>query len=194
MCVVVGGGEVAARRVTSLRECGAILRVVARRLSEDMVTAGVEIRIKGFEPVDLEGAFLAIAAADDSAVNIAVAAACRDKGILCNDAETFERGDFVVPSTARQGDLILSVTTGGASPALSRRIRDQLLTQYGPEFKIFVTLLRELRDSVLHNIDDASRRREILSSAAEDDVALQSIREGHIQEARDRLFQCIFIA
>ena len=151
----------------------------------------VEIQSRPFEPGDIDGAILVIAATNQAEVNSAVISESRKRGILCNDAATSECGDFVVPSTAHRGEFILAVTTSGASPAFSKRVRDQLLVQFGPEYGEFVGLLRELRADVLHNVSDAAQRHEILSKAAEDDFAIQLIRDGQIQEARDRLFKCI---
>ena len=191
LCVVVGGGQIAAHRIFLLLECGAEVRVVAPNIREDILVSNLEARCKDFEPGDLDGAYLAIAATDNSQTNSVVVAECRKRGILCCNTETAEAGDFIIPSTARRGDLRISITTGGASPALAKRIRDQIEEQFGPEYEIFVSLLRELRQDVLHNIEDASRRRDLLKQAAEDEIALQLIRERRIQEARDRLFHCI---
>lgn len=181
----------AVRRTRALLECGARITVVSPAIDDTIYELAVEVFTRRWKPKDLGGAFLAIAATDDQVTNSQVVAECRKRRILCNNAETPDAGDFVVPSTARRGDLLLAVTTGGASPALSRQIRDELFSAYGPEYGPYIELLRELRESVLHNIEDPSRRRDILTNAVEDAFALQLIRENRIQEARDRLFQCI---
>ena len=191
MCVIVGGGRVATRRAKSLLECGALVRIVAPEISYELSTLTLEVRSKLFESADLDGAYLAFAATSDPAVNSEVVEQARLRRILSSDAETAERGDFVVPSTLRRGDLVLAVTTGGASPALAKRIRDEISERYGPEYAIFCAMLKEIRDTVLETNADAARRRAVLQLAASDETALELIREGRQSDARDRLLNCI---
>ena len=112
LCVIVGGGTVAARRANSVHECGARVRIIAPYVCDEIKNSDYEIRVKPFEAVDLEGAFLVIATTDDTNANTAVVAEASARRILCNDAETSEHGDFIIPSTVRRGELVFSVTTG----------------------------------------------------------------------------------
>ena len=130
LAVVVGGGTVAERKVFALLEAGAAVRVV----SPALVPALERLRDEGqitwearrFDPALLDGATLAFAATDDDAVNAAVVAAARERTILVNDASRSERGDFATPAVHRKGALTISVDTGGAAPAVSKLVRDQL--------------------------------------------------------------------
>jgi precorrin-2 dehydrogenase/sirohydrochlorin ferrochelatase len=194
LCVIVGGGKVAARRAIGLLGCGAQVRIVAPEICNELRSLEVETRLKRFGAEDLEGAFLAFAATSDSEVNSQVLDQARLRQILCSDAETTERGDFVVPSTVRRGDLVFAVTTGGASPALAVLISDEISNQYGSEYSEFCAILREIREVAIQTAADAEQRRTALYQAAADTMALQLIREGRHSEARDRLLNCISIS
>lgn len=130
LAVVVGGGRVAERRVVRLLEAGATVRVVAPEVSPLIDSLAfrdeVELRQRPFEDDDVAGAFLVVTATDDSAVNEAVRAAARRIGALVNAADHHGAGDAVFGAEARRGPVRLAVTTLGAAPAESARIRDEL--------------------------------------------------------------------
>jgi precorrin-2 dehydrogenase / sirohydrochlorin ferrochelatase len=194
-CVVVGGGEVATRRVQTLLEAGAAVTVVAPELSNALETL-VRERVlthlhKEYDRADVEGAFLVIAATDQTAINARVAADASAGGILYCDAEAAERSDFLIPSLVRRGDLLLAVTTLGSSPSLAARIRQELELAYGPEFGALTALLKEIRETALHSISDAARRRAALNQLASDSSLLSLLREGRAGEARSKAMACI---
>jgi precorrin-2 dehydrogenase/sirohydrochlorin ferrochelatase len=124
-------------------------------------------------------------------VNALVCEAARAAGALVNDAETPARGDFVVPSVVRRGDLLIAVTTQGASPALAARIQERLSEQFGEEYGPYVALLAEVRERVMETIPDPAQRRRILRAAAADAEILELIRGGRLDAARARAFACI---
>ncbi|MBC8163011.1 MAG: bifunctional precorrin-2 dehydrogenase/sirohydrochlorin ferrochelatase [Roseiflexaceae bacterium] len=148
--VVIGGGAVAERKVVGLIEGGAYPHVISPRLTSRLHAleqAGAlawlpRVYVEG----DLIGAALALAATDDRAVNACVAAEARQLGILLNVADAPKEGNFTTTATVRRGDLVLAVTTCGASPALAATIRRELEAQYGPEYALLLAELRELRD------------------------------------------------
>ncbi len=194
-CLVVGGGTVAARRVESLLEAGALVTVAAPRISPSLArlaeSAVIHHVASTYQPALLADIRLVVAATDRPEVNSAVTEDARLRGILVNDAETPERGDFVIPSVLRRDELLISVTTGGGSPALARGIRDRLASQFGPEWGDYVALLRETRQLVLGAVEDAARRKEILNAVASDETLLSLLREGRGDEARARAHSCI---
>jgi len=130
LAVVVGGGSVAQRKISALLDAGATVRVVAPSLTAALLKLSDERRIatmrKKFEPADLEGASLVFAATDDDAVNAAVVAAARARGILVNDASQGERGDFSTPSVHRRDSLTIAVDTSGTSPAVAKLVRERI--------------------------------------------------------------------
>ena len=144
-----------------------------------------------YQASHVNGARLVVAATDRPEVNEAVARDAHETGALLNDAGEPSRGDFTVPSTVRRGDLILTVTTVGGSPALAKSIRDELAAQYGPEWGPYVALLGEVRQQVLATVGDPSRRKEALKALAGDSTPLELIREGRVEEARARAYSCI---
>jgi precorrin-2 dehydrogenase/sirohydrochlorin ferrochelatase len=191
-CVVIGGGAVGTRKALALQEAGAIVIVVSPEVSTDLPD-GVIHHASSFTPAELDGAFLAIAATDNPAVNAAVAAAARERGVLLNLAasagETEDSGDFVTMATVRRGELLLALTTGGAGPALSARLKRELETQFGPEWGEYVALLREMRGEAYRRCgEDAPAALRQL--AARDDVRMK-IAQGETAAARKEAFACL---
>lgn len=190
-CVVVGGGAVAEQKVRGLLDAGARVRVVAAALTpwlEERTGAGVLEHIgRPYAPGDLDGALLAIAATDDPEVNAAVFAEGESGRVLVNSVDDIAHCHFSVPSIVRRSDLTLTVSTGGRAPALSKRLREQLSDQFGPEFATVVDVLGEVRDQALaeRQVDFATWARR-WGEALDDDL-IAAIREGRIDQARTTL-------
>jgi precorrin-2 dehydrogenase len=131
--LVVGAGRVAARKVEGLAAAGALVCVVAPAVSADLDRSLVaELRERPFEPADVDGARLVVTATGSRDVDAAVAAAATAAGIWVNAADQPDDCSFILPAIARNGPLTIAVSTGGASPALARRLRDHaaaLLTE-----------------------------------------------------------------
>ncbi len=148
-CVVVGGGHVAERRVKSLLECGAMVKVISPELSRDLeLMAGkksIEVVKRDFHSGDLEGAFLAIAASDQAEVNSMVVEEAKRRGVLVDSSTEPTAGDFILPSVVRSGSLAIAISTSGSSPALARMIREELEQSLGPEHAILIKLVSEVR-------------------------------------------------
>jgi precorrin-2 dehydrogenase/sirohydrochlorin ferrochelatase len=149
-CVVVGGGAVAERKVGDLLDGGARPHVISPQLTAQLAAwreAGhVSHAARVFQTGDLQGAFLAIAATGDRAANAAVADEGAQLGILVNLADRPAVGNFHTAAAVRRGDLLIAVSTGGASPALAARIRRELAARYGDEYARLLALLRRLRE------------------------------------------------
>ena len=143
--MVVGGGAVAARKARTLHEAGAEVVVVSPEVHPALRDMGVEVHERPYEPGDLEGAELAFAATNRRDVNAAVAREARTRGVRINVADRPAEGDFAVPSTLRRGGLQVAVSTGGASPTLARRIRNELEEVFGPEWSGVVEDLEAVR-------------------------------------------------
>jgi precorrin-2 dehydrogenase / sirohydrochlorin ferrochelatase len=144
-CVVVGGGAVATRKARKLLQAGAEVAVISPEVLPELEGMGVETSRRPYEYGDLEGADLAFAATDSREVNAAVAREARERGVRVNVADRPSEGDFAVPSTLRRGGLQVAVSTGGASPTLARRIRDELEASFGPEWAGVVEELETVR-------------------------------------------------
>jgi len=148
-CLVVGGGPVACRKARTLLEHGAAVTVVGPELCPEMwdLAKGtdVEVVLGEYDARSLDGVFLAIAATDDAGVNSRVAEDARESGALVNVVDDLKSSRFIAPSYLRRGDVTIAISTGGASPALARRIRTKLETEFGPEYAPLTSLLREVR-------------------------------------------------
>lgn len=144
--VVVGGGNVAARKAAGLHRAGGVVVAVAPEVTPELSQLADEVVLRPYRAGDLEGAAIAFAATSERVVNAAVAREAKELGILVNVADEPGEGDFIVPSVLRRGAMQVAVSTGGASPALARAIRQELEGIFGPEW---ADLIQEL---------DAARR------------------------------------
>ena len=162
-CLVVGGGEVAARKVRSLLTCGANVTVAAPQLHPHLLEDVRKKRIRWtrhtFRSTDLKRQFLVIAATDTHALNTKISAAARRYRILVNAVDQPKDCTFTVPSVVRRGSLAIAISTNGASPALSKQIRRQLSKQYGPEFGRFLKRMAEVRKDALKEISSPAHRK-----------------------------------
>lgn len=154
-CMVIGGGPVAERKVGALLEAGASVTVLSPVLTarlEELVAPGrIRHASRQYRPGDLAGYDLAFVATDDAEVNRAVAREGRERGVWVNAADDPAHSDFILPSILRRGELVVAVATGGASPALSRAIREELEAYFTDEYaelaRVVAEVRRELRQS-----------------------------------------------
>jgi len=152
-CLVVGGGAVGERKVLDLLEAGARVTVVSRTLTPalaKLAAQGEIVYLAGdFAPEQVETMALVMGATDDEQVNARVSAAARSRGIWVNIADAPELCTFIVPAQVRRGELTLAISTGGASPALARKLREELEGRFGPEYGPYLTLLKKVREQLL---------------------------------------------
>ncbi len=193
-CVVVGGGEVAERKSLSLFDAGADLIVVSPQLThtlQELAGKGKVLhRKKSFDDNDVNGAFLVVAATDDGRVNESVAQACRKAGILVNVATSPDASTFIVPSIVERGDLLIAVSTCGDSPALARKVREDLERVYGPEYGVFLERMALLRRRLLTEVADEEVRRKIFQAVVDSDV-LYLLKAGETHEADRRIAEIV---
>jgi len=162
-CVVVGGGEVAARKVAMLRRAGARVRVVAPTLCTTLAAMAqsgeIHSRIGLYEDADLDGAMLVVAATNDARVNVAVSAAARARQLPVNVADHPELCSFILPSIVDRSPVIVAISTGGASPILARLWRARLEAMIPTGLGRVADLLRNFRDRVKARIPEMATRR-----------------------------------
>jgi siroheme synthase-like protein len=197
LAVVIGGGAIAEGKLRELRESGARVRVVSPEVSAGIAVlarAGeVEHVRRAYEPGDLRGARLAIAATDDRAVNRAVWEEAESLGVLLNAVDDVEHCHFAVPSIVRRGELLLAISTGGRAPALAKRLRRRLSDELGWEWEALVDVLGEVRAATLpHRPADfaiwAARWRAVLDREEE---LLDLLAEGRIDEVKARVYAAL---
>lgn len=165
-CVVVGGGEVAGRKVESLLSAGASVTVVSPRVTKRLKTLekeGVITIIKRkYRDGDLKGAFLAISAADSKAANEAVHEEACGRGILVNVVDDPLHCNFIVPSVVDRGSLLVAISTSGKSPSLARALRLKFEKEIGEEYGTFVEILGRVRNKLLKNgVNNVKKERVI---------------------------------
>jgi len=191
-CVIVGGGSVAQRKAKSLLDCGARVTVISPQVSPSLqriIEAGKAVHLKReYQLGDSRGAFLLIAATDDRELNRQIGQEARKDGALVNVVDDPEYCDFIAPSIMRRGDITFAISTAGRSPALARRIREQLQRQFPKEYAQLATLLSEVREELKRNGEKVSPRRWQL---AIDSALLQLLKEGRKKEAKIRLMSSL---
>ena len=187
-CVVVGGGNVAERKVRRLLACGARVEVVGKTLTS-VLTAwkgqGKIVHLEGgYEDSFLAGAALVIGATDSEGVNGRIAADARKRGIPVNIVDNPALCDFILPSVVERGDLLIAVSTGGKSPALAAKLRGELEEAYGPEYAVLVEILGELRERVIAAGGPSAENRERFATVVRSDVLDQIRRKewGRVKE------------
>jgi uroporphyrin-III C-methyltransferase/precorrin-2 dehydrogenase/sirohydrochlorin ferrochelatase len=193
-CVVVGGGAVAEDKVLGLLDAGARVTVVSPELSrrlEDLAEHGaIALLRRPYRAGDLAGAFLAIAATDDGAVNDAVWTEAEQRGILLNAVDDLPHCSFIAPSIHRQGDVTVAVSTAGKSPALAVRLRERVARAIGPEYATLADMLGRLRPEVQARVPDARARTRLWYDIVDSDV-LELIRRGDMDGAERRIGELI---
>jgi siroheme synthase-like protein len=186
--LVVGGGNVAEGKVQGLLAASADITLVAPELTEtlrDMVAMGrIRHTAREYEPADLGGYAMCFVATDDGAINAKVATDCRDRGIWVNAADDPENCDFILPAVVRSGKIVVAASTGGASPAIARRLREELTAFLDEDYAPLIELVAEVRAEV--RAASLTIDAETWQSAI--DATLRTlVAQGRIDEARDRL-------
>ncbi len=152
-CLVVGGGAVGERKVLDLKAAGAQVTVLSYELTPTLKklaqTGQIRYLNEDFTPEHLQGMVLVMAATDEQQVNARVSAAAQARGIWVNVADDPEFCTFIVPAQVKRGDLTLAISTGGASPALARKLREELQQRFGPEYGPYLALLKGVRNRLL---------------------------------------------
>jgi cobalt-precorrin 5A hydrolase/precorrin-3B C17-methyltransferase len=165
--VVVGGGPVGRRKAATLAAAGVVVRVVDPDPSAALHAVAAEhaslsVVARAFEPADLDGAHLVVAATGDRGVNAAVAAAARRAGRLVNVTDAPDEGDWTSPATHRSGELVLAVIAGGV-PGAAVRVRDEVAARFDARYADAVAQLASLRRRLL----DAGEREAWAAAEAE---------------------------
>lgn len=191
MCLVVGGGRVAERKINNLLEAGASLTVISPEFSSRLQTLGSEGRISLIRREYLPGDIgvdctLVFAATNSEQVNLRVYEDALSFGRWVYVADRPELCTFTLPSVMRRGKLIISVSTGGASPSLARSLTKRLEEDYGEEYELYLDFLAELRSMVQSRVKDKEKRQQMFKRMLLWDV-LPMIRSGTFQSWKEEL-------
>lgn len=186
--VVVGGGKVAARKAEALLEAGACVTAISPEfcaLFQNLVHLYPSLEIIGrqYQEGDLANAFLVIAATNDAVINHSVWEEATRQGCLINVVDDPQRSNFILPALVRRGEVALAVSTGGASPALARRLREKLESLIGAEYGDLAAILAELRPELQARFAPGPARLEAALQLVDSDL-LEVIRSQGIEAAR----------
>jgi siroheme synthase-like protein len=190
--VVVGAGRIAARKIEPLLDAGAVVEVVAPEVGAEVrawADAGrLGLQERTFRAADLDGAWLALTATADPTVNAAVHAAGEAARVWVNSADDPANCSFTLMSVIRRGDLVVTVGTGGRSPALAAQLRRRLEEEIGPEYETLLDVLSEGREELRssgRSSEDADWQ------SAFDGGIVELVRTGRVDEARELLRACL---
>lgn len=197
-CLVVGGGRVAARKVEGLLACGADVHVVApvvgdevRAMAEgggELAGTALEWEERPYRRGEVAGYRLVVTATDDADVNRAVFADGEAAGVWVNSADDPANCSFTLPAVVRRGPVMVTVSTGGQSPALATWLKARVAEEIGPEYEVLVSLLAAEREA----IQAAGRSTEDVDwQKALDSDMLALIRAGNVRRAKERLQACL---
>jgi precorrin-2 dehydrogenase / sirohydrochlorin ferrochelatase len=181
--VVIGGGRVAERKVTGLLGTGSLITVISPQATDKLKgLAGsglLEWIERPFSKEDIEGAFLIFAATNDNVLNQSIKMAASEQQLV-NIADDPEGSNFHVPSHIQRGRLSIAVSTGGASPTLARKIREQLEHQFDDQFEEYLEFLFSARQRILKEVKDPSRKGKILTAIASEEFLKSPDREASL--------------
>jgi siroheme synthase-like protein len=189
-CVVVGGGEVGLEKVEGLLACGADVVLVSPAAVEELQAYAREGSIawkrREYESADLDATFIAIAATEDTEVNIRVFEDAERRAMLVNVVDVPPLCNFILPAIVRQGPLAIAISTAGASPALAKRMKREIAEQYGEPYARLALLLNEARGwakGTLPTYQDRKAFFESIVNGEPDPVEL--LRAGDEEAVRD---------
>ncbi len=170
-CLVVGGGPVALEKAQGLLDCRAHVTVVAPELVPELGFLDVTHHARPYRSSDLDGRFLVIVATSDTSVNRHVHADAEARALLCNVADVPELCNFILPAVYRQDPIAIAVSTGGASPALAQRLREDIATDIGPEYAELARRLEALRPWAKEHFETHEVRRDYFHKLVEEALA-----------------------
>ena len=180
-CLVVGGGAVGTRKVNTLLACGARVIVVSpdptRQLKKMAAEGSITLRERAYRNVDLKDMLLVIGATDDEKLNRQISEEAEQIGILCNIADRPEVCNFILPAVVQRGDLVITISTSGQSPALAKRLRRKLEAQFGEEYADFLLLMGAIRKKLLSQAHEPEAHKALFNQLIDSDL-IELLRTG----------------
>jgi siroheme synthase-like protein len=190
-CLVVGGGSFAESRVNALVDAQAVVTLIAPEVTPRLATLAnggvIHYCARDYISNDMRGRFMAWAAMADPAIARVVAGDARAMGVLINAADRPELCDFITPAVVKRGAVQVAISTGGASPALARRLRERTEAIIGPEYGTLAEILRRVRPWLRNRVENPDERARIMLAVIDSDM-LDAIRRGD-QGTIERLLQ-----
>jgi precorrin-2 dehydrogenase/sirohydrochlorin ferrochelatase len=189
-CLVVGAGKVGEPKIGGLLDTGARIIVVASDATDGVKHWAQEGRItlelRSFAVNDLDGIFLAVVATASRNLNEFIYREAQRRGVLCNVVDVPDLCDFYYPAVVRRGDLQIAISTGGQSPSLAQKLRQQLERKFSPAYGPWVAELGETRKLVLASDLDAQQKSELLHSLASRQALYAALAEKSVKEESEK--------
>ena len=193
-CLVVGGGGVGTRKVTTLLACGARVTVVSQettRQLQDLATAGeIKLEERSYQSDDINGMFLVIGATNDEKLNRQISDDAEQRNTLCNIADRPEVCNFILPSIVHRDDLVITISTSGKSPALAKKLRKALENQYGEEYGAFLRLMGAVRKKLLQQAHEPEAHKPLFEQLINSDL-IGFIQKNEIEKIDSLLFDVL---
>jgi len=189
-CLVVGGGDIGLEKVEGLLACDGDVTLVAPDAVEPLRELAAEGSIRWeqreYRPEDLEGAFMVIAATSDTDVNIGIFNDAERRAMLVNVVDVPPLCNFILPAIVRNGPLAIAISTAGASPALAKRIRNEIAAEYGAPYARLAELLNEVRGWAKGTLPTYQDRKVFFESIVNGEPdPIELLRSGDEQAVRD---------
>ena len=193
-CLIVGGGAVGTRKVKTLLECGAHVTVVSPdptpSLAQLASDGAITLKKRTYRSDDLTGMFLVIGATDDEILNRQVSEDAERAQILCNIADRPEVCSFILPSIVRRGDLVITISTSGKSPALAKHLRQKLEKQFGREYADFLMLMGAIRQKLLGQAHEPEAHKALFNQLIDSDL-IELMQTGKTEEINSLLYKIL---
>ncbi len=193
-CLVVGGGTVGTRKVTTLLGCGATVMIVSPVVTSTLQALSnkglITLAKRPFQSSDLEGKFLVIGATDNPELNRQIHTEAERLGILYNIADRPEACNFILPSIVNRGDLVIAISTSGTSPAFAKKLRKDLEKELGKEYAVFLKLMGAIRKKLLANNNEPEANKQLFEKLINSGL-VQMIRDRKNKEINQLLFDIL---
>jgi len=193
-CLVVGGGSVGTRKVLTLLDCGAIVTVVSPDINEKLLelagNGSITWKKRSYLTSDLDTIFLVIGASDDEELNRQISADAEKLNMLCNIADRPKVCNFILPSIVNRGDLVISISTSGKSPAFAKKLRKELEKQFGVEYIEFLRLMGAIREKLLSEKHEPEAHKHIFERLISSDL-VEMIKNNRKEDIDSLLFNIL---
>ncbi len=167
-CLVVGGGQVGTRKVNGLLRSGAVVTVVSPEVTPTVAELAQNRKViwhkRTYQSADMHGKLIVIGATDDDTLNQRIHADAQKLSVLCNIADRPAICNFILPAVIQRGDLIITASTSGQSPAFAKRLRKELQQKYGEEYAPFLKLMGAIRKKLLLQAHEPEAHKPLFES------------------------------
>lgn len=180
--LIVGYGRIAKRKLKAISEFTSNIKIITKDPTEEELGKGIEIVNKCFDEKDLEGVNFVITATGNREQDEAVVASCKAKGIPVNAADDREECDFFLPGIIKRGDLVVSVSTSGKSPAYSRHLREQIEDVIPDNIEKILDILGKLRNTLPSKVEPQVERSKIYNYVMSKLLSMDDLDEANVDK------------